>query len=270
MNHIIYQHKKVAYQLEGEGKLLVLLHGFCEDQSFWDEFKVDLLSTHQILTLDLPGFGQSEVPEQSSIAYMANAVQAVVEHINWKQFTLIGHSMGGYVTLAFAHHYPQYLNGIGLFHSHCFEDSAEKKAARLKSIDFVSANGSAPYVKQVIPSLFASDYFIQNAPLINQLVEKASKYSPEGIINALQAMHDKTDQSDLLKAITIPVLFIIGKKDLVTPYELCIKQTHYPATASIQVLENVGHMGMFEEKENCQKIIVDFIEFCEQQNTVEQ
>ena len=197
---------------------------------------------------------------------MPECLNSFLNHLDILHFIISGHSMGGYVSLSYGEKYSDNLSGLGLFHSHCFEDSAEKKGARKKSIDFVKEHGVGPYVKQVIPSLFAADFFIQNAPVISDLTEKAGSYAPGGVINALQAMHDKPDQSEILKQISVPVLFIIGKKDLVTPFDLCIEQTHYPEKASIHVLEEAGHMGMFEATGECQKILRDFVGYCLQKN----
>nr|HQU59328.1 alpha/beta hydrolase [Saprospiraceae bacterium] len=112
MKSITFQNKKIAYQSEGKGVPVVLLHGFCEDRTLWDEFSTSLLEeSFRVIRIDLPGFGKSEVIAGATIEQMAEAVRAVLKTLGQEQVVLIGHSMGGYVSLAFARLFPEALMG---------------------------------------------------------------------------------------------------------------------------------------------------------------
>ena len=261
-NYINYKDKKIAYEQEGKGPTIVLLHGFCEDSRVWDEFTPDLIDNHRIVTIDFPGFGSSERIPNITIEQMADAVAAVVNHLELSEIILIGHSMGGYVSLAFAEKHPDLLIGLGLFHSHPFADSDEKKAGRQKGMDFINEHGHFLFVKQLFPNLFVPNYAKSNSFLIDKLTYNAANYQPGSIVDALAAMKNRPDRSVVLTKFPKPVLFIIGREDKAVPEEASIAQTHLPNLASIHMLEKVGHMGMFEARKQTQRIIKGFVQFC--------
>ena len=159
MKFISFRNKKVAYQSEGRGLTVVFLHGFGEDSRVWEDFTADLLEeNYRVVVIDLPGQGKSETLEEMTVENMAEAVAAVVNKLQLELFVLIGHSMGGYVSLAFAEKYPQLLAGLSLFHSHPYADSDEKKANRQRSIEFVRDNGTVIFIKQLLPKLFSEKF----------------------------------------------------------------------------------------------------------------
>ncbi len=263
MKYINFREKKVAYTSKGKGTTVVLIHGFCEDGAMWDEFKQDLLEENfRVVCIDLPGAGKSEAMIGLSIEGMAEVVHAVIEELSLDKFVLIGHSMGGYVALNYAAKHEALLLGLGLFHSHPYADTPEKKEARQKSIDFIGRQGHVLFVKQLIPGLFPPVFVRSNAFLIEKLTYRATRYPGAGIVNALQAMKDRPDQSEVLKNIQVPVLFIIGAKDTAIPAEASIEQTHLPAVAQVHILEKVGHMGQFEAKKATQSMVRQFVGFC--------
>lgn len=258
MPTITFQNKKIGFSVQGKGTPLVLLHGFCEDSRMWDDF-LTLFNYRKIVRIDLPGFGESDLQDEPSIADMADTVKAVLDHLKIDKCVLIGHSMGGYVSLEFAKKHGEQLLGLGMFHSHPYEDSAEKKAGRDKSIDFIRRNGHIHYIKQVIPSLFAFDFSKGYQFEVNKMLYNAAQYSPEAIISALEAMQRRADNSAVLEKINCPVLFIVGKQDTAVPMEESLNQTALPKIADIHILPSVGHMGMFEAKRKTAKIIKNFL-----------
>lgn len=263
MKKLTFQDTAIAYDTVGKGAAVVLLHGFCEDSRMWEDFSQDLVEEkYRVITIDLPGFGQSAVWPDVRIADMAEAVDAVLKELKQDKVIMIGHSMGGYVSLAYAEKYPEKLIGLGLFHSHPYADSEDKKEGRQKGIGFIKRQGSALYVKQLIPALFAPDFVNSNAFLIEKLTFRASKYPAEGIIAGLQAMKNRPDRSAVLSSIACPVLFIIGKKDQAVPAKESMEQTHLPGISTIHIMEKVGHMGMFEATKHTQLYVRKFIAFC--------
>lgn len=266
MNFTIFEGKRVAYRAEGKGQALVLLHGLCEDSTIWDEFIKSLTGEFHIIRPDLSGFGESEILAESSVDKMAESVKAVLKDLNIARCVMVGHSLGGYVTAAFAKKYPSVLSGFGLFHSHPFQDTEEKMGERRRAIEFVKRNGHILYVKQLIPKLFAELFATSNEFLINSLIFKASQYKPETIIGAQQAMLDRADNGDVLKSATCPVLLIIGKQDKSIPFEVSKLMLPLPSVADILILPKVAHMGLFTARDRTAKAVKNFVGLC---NTLE-
>lgn len=262
MNFTIFEGKCVAYRTEGKGQALVLLHGLCEDGTIWDEFIKPLSGEFQIIRPDLSGFGESDILAESSIDKMADSVKAVLTDLNVSRCVMVGHSLGGYVTTAFAKRHPSIIAGFGLFHSHPFQDTEEKKTERRRAIEFVKRNGHVLYVKQLIPRLFAELFATSNEFLINSLIFKASQYKPETIVSAQQAMLDRADNGDVLKNATCPVLLIIGKQDTSVPFEVSKLMLSLPSIADIVILPRVAHMGLFTAKDRTAKEVRRFVALC--------
>ena len=261
MSEINFKEIKVNYSSRGKGEAIVFLHGFCEDSSVWDDF-ISTFKSNKIIRIDLPGFGSSEAMNNPSVELFADVVKSVLNHLEIKTCTLIGHSMGGYVSLAFAKKHAAHLNGLGIFRSYPYADSKEKKASRAKSIAFIKKNSHFHYIKQLFPNLFPPAFLSSNNFLVNKMIHRASSFSQAGIIGGLELMMNRPDNSEVLKNIKCPVLFIVGKEDEVIPFDKSMEQTALPDMAHIHVLKGVGHMGMFEATNETRKIIKFFVKFC--------
>ncbi len=261
MKSFQFKSKKIAYADNGAGPVVVLLHGFCEDKNMWDDF-IKHLNGYRILRIDLPGFGESDVLKNTTIEEMAEVVKEMLHHEKVEKCNLIGHSMGGYVALAFAEKYKKMLTGIGLFHSHPFADNEDIKKRRIKSCDFMKRHGHFELLKQLVPRFFAPKFAKKNKDLINDLIFRASFYNPEGIIEAQNAMMLRKDRTTVLKNSNVPVLFIVGLEDLLFDLNEGLEQTYLPEIASIHLLEGVGHGGMFEAEKKTGKQVKMFLDFC--------
>jgi len=267
MPTILYQNKKIEYQVSGTGQPVVFLHGYCEDQQMWDHF-IPLLPSAKYITIDLPGFGKSEVVPNISIAKMAEIVWEILKELGLKNIILIGHSMGGYISLAFAEKHPELLMGLGLFHTHPYADSDLQKKSRDKSINFLQRNGAAHYAKQLIPKLFPMGFTQFNNFLVNNLIYRASRIPVEGLIGGLEAMRDRPDRSKILTKVNCLVLFIIGKKDTTVDEKRALEQTTLADNSLIHILPKVGHMGMFERPKKTAAMVGQFINHCISNNQI--
>jgi len=264
MEFIEFQKQQVAFSdNKHKGTPVVFVHGYCEDQTMWDEFAEPFDLHYRIIKIDLPGFGLSEIKDAVSIKQMADTVIAVLKHLGVKKYILIGHSMGGYVSLEIAKKESKKLIGFSLFHSHPFEDEPDIKKKRLKAVDFIDEIGHELYVKQLLPRLFKKDFHKNHNHLIGKLVYQASRSPKEGLKNGQVAMANRVDNTQILKELNCPVQLIIGKLDETLAYEEMVKQVEMPKIGSIHILEKVGHMGMFSSKRELQKIVEGFLEFCE-------
>lgn len=242
-----HDNKNLHYRTAGEGMPVMLLHGFAEDHSIWDETFTALASKYKLIVPDLPGSGFSEITDVLTIDSMADACLAIIEREDCGPCVLIGHSMGGYVSLAIAEKSPELTGGLVLFHSSAFADDEEKKATRKKNISFILAQGSGAFIKQATPTLFSEKSKAMRPQMIESLIDKYSDFEAESLVAYQQAMINRPERLHILESIVKPVFFIIGKEDKAIPYDLSIRQSHLPSVAYIHVLEDSGHMGMLEQ-----------------------
>ncbi|MDC0230434.1 alpha/beta hydrolase [Aureispira] len=260
--YIIHKNSKVAYEQAGKGENLVLLHGFCEDSTLWANFTPVLSKKYHIITIDLSGFGKSDLLEEQSIDAMAEAVYAVLCYLSIKCCVMIGHSMGGYVGLCFAENHPELLSGLGLFHSHPFPDSEQKKADRKRVSEFINQHGIAPFAGHFVFNLFAKKFVAKRMAFIDRLIHKTSMHHSDAIIAASNAMIKRKDKSDVLAKLTCPALFIVGKQDNAISNDYSFRQLSLPSISSIHIFEDVGHMGMYEIPDKTLEVVEEFMDFC--------
>ncbi|MHC2991301.1 alpha/beta hydrolase [Pontibacter sp. HJ8] len=251
-----------TYSNAGSGDVLVFLHGFCESTEVWDAFTKPLQQKFRTIALDLPGFGNN-TPSGStdySMEGMADYVKQQLDQLGVKKCILVGHSMGGYVGMAFAEKYGSLLSGLCLFHSSALPDTEEKKDNRNKTIEFVEKHGVEKFMESFIEPLF----FSENRDRLRQeiaLMKKIGTATPqESVTGGLAAMRDRPDRSAVLAAAEFPVLFIFGKDDGAVPLDKALEQCHLPDNSMVYFLGQTGHMGMFERTYETRKAIEKFAE----------
>lgn len=240
----------------GQGNKVILIHGFCESSEIWNPFIDTLSSQNQIITIDIPGFGNSPAINYDSLDHLAEIFVTEFHKNGIEKAIIIGHSMGAYIALAILELFPQFVNGIGLFHSTPAADSEEKKLARDKNIHFVNQFGADKFTKVLIPNLFANSL---NQEQINSALNIAQSSTKEGIINALTAMKNRPDRTSLLKSSSLPNLIIAGKNDTLIPYQSLITLASQMPMVQLNILNNSGHMGFSEETELSLNILSHYL-----------
>ena len=265
-NNIVYKDATIFYTVSGTGKKIVLIHGFGEDGSIWQE-QVNFLKEHFcVIVPDIPGSGNSSFLKNANIDIYAEIIKEIVDAEAQKlpigkndEITMIGHSMGGYITLAFAEKFPQYLNSFSLFHSSAFADEQEKIDGRLKAIEFIKANGAYAFLKTSTPTLFTKQFSEKNPEKISSLIENGKKFTDETLIQYYTGMINRPNRTAVLKSFTKPVLFIIGEHDLAIPLNISLQQCYLPAISYVHILNESAHMGMWEEKEKANTLLLNFL-----------
>lgn len=254
--------KNLHYKDEGSGRALVLIHGFPESIAIWEDFTRTLTRHFRVIRIDLPGHGQSEMlGEVHTMEMMAEAVKVILDHAAVKECVMIGHSMGGYVALAFAEKYPEMLNGFGLFHSQSAADSEESKSNRDRTIALIKENRSN-FLHQFIPNLFAEQNRERCSEAIADLQSQAEKVTPESLVASMEGMKLRKDRTHVLAESKVPVLFILGKQDSKMPYESIMKQAALTNHAEILLLGDTAHMGFIESPDLTLRSVRDFAEKC--------
>jgi len=253
-----YTGKKINYKISGSGNCIVLLHGFLESLLIWDNFTDKLSSEFKLVAIDLPGHGNTDnFSETHTMEFMAETVKAVLDHLGIEECVMVGHSMGGYLTLAFAKQYPEMLNGFCLFHSQAAADSVEAKQNRDKTIKIVMDDRKG-FIRNFIPDLFAPSNREIYKDEIEVLKNRANATSKEGIVAALMGMKERSDKTDILKTFDKPILYIIGKEDSRIPVDTALSQCALANRCTVHILGGIGHMGYIEAKDETLSFIKQF------------
>ena len=241
---------------KGNGKPILLIHGFPFDQEIWDGYVEKFSDEFRVITIDLPGFGKSEpLKSPFTLEQVANTLLDFVVKNDLKKVNLIGHSLGGYVALAMVKNRPELFASLVLFNSTAYADSAEKKTSRSKAVEFIQKNGALLFATGFIPPLF----FNPTHPSIPKVKEIASKATSQAVIGYTLAMRDRPDHTKTLEVFKNPTLFLAGKNDPGIPVDSIIKQAAHCQKAEIHIFENVSHMGMLEKPEETASKIKDFL-----------
>ena len=239
----------ISYRDVGAGLPVVLLHGFGEDSEIWNEQLPGLLPFCRLIIPDLPGSGRSPRWMESKVAMeaFADCIDEILSRENIGECIMLGHSMGGYITLAFAEKFPHKLSAWGLIHSSAYADTDEKIMTRKKGIQHIEAYGPQSFLKTSIPTLFSKRTQLENASIISALIEKGSTFSKEALIQYYQAMITRPDRRHVLKSSEIPVLFILGTEDVAAPMKDILDQVQLPNQSFVFIIEETGHMSMIEK-----------------------
>jgi pimeloyl-ACP methyl ester carboxylesterase len=260
---IIFDNSRIYYRSIGNGSTVILIHGFGEDGEVWRNQIEFLKNSYQLVIPDLPGTGRSEMIEDMSMEGMAEVIKTIIDKEtppnSSAKVAMIGHSMGGYIALAFAEKYDALLNSFGLFHSTAYADSEEKKQVRRKGIEFIEQHGAFEFLKTTTPNLFSQQTKDERPILIDEQISGMHNFSSLALVSYYNAMINRPDRRDILKKMNVPVLFVIGEHDNAVSPQDSLQQTHLPENSYIHILAASGHMGMLEEAEKCNRLLKIFL-----------
>jgi len=201
------------------------------------------------------------VSATASIATRSAELKAFIRReVGMAKVHVIGHSMGGYISLALAEKYPETLKGLGLFHATAYEDKPEKKESRQKSIEFIRKHGPAPYVRQSLPGLFSEHFKNRHPEKVQEQIGRYANFNPDSLVQYLDAMRNRKDKTRILQNMKIPALFLMGEEDPAAPLQDMLEQCHLPQISYIHILADTAHMGMLENTNLCNSFIDRFLE----------
>lgn len=251
---IHFQGAEIYYSVAGEGEATVLLHGFLESSEIWEEFLPEFSGYGKIITIDLPGHGKSGCVEDiHSMELMAEVVFEVLKTTGVKKANFIGHSMGGYVGLAFLEKYREMVQDFMLLNSTPQADSEEKKEIRERSVDLVQKNKRS-YVSMAINNLLSPRNAERFEPEISKLKENALKFPVKGITAALKGMKIRTERTIVLKNYRRKKILVAGLEDpLIKIHDL--KRLAAQCSCSFITFSG-GHLSYIENKDEFKKLCI--------------
>lgn len=252
--------RQLFYSVRGNGTPVVLLHGYLESSEIWDSFAEKLSVDFNVVTIDLPGHGFSDVfGNVYSMEFMATIVKELLDSLGLEKAFICGHSLGGYVALAFLELYPEYLSGYCLFHSHPFADPPEAIEKRLREIAIVKAGKKDLMYPDNVTRMFAPSNLEKFHDALQRSKDIASKIPGDGIIAVLKGMIERPSRLSFMEEGRVPCLWILGSMDNYIPCEAIQSRVNLTSNAKVVVLKNSGHIGFIEEEDLSVRTIKDFM-----------
>ncbi|WP_045689738.1 alpha/beta fold hydrolase [Hymenobacter sp. AT01-02] len=240
---------------------IVFLHGFLESNEIWDEFLADFPSHYRVLRPNLPGYGPDPQPAADySLEAAADYLQATLKKEGAHEVLLVGHSMGGYVALAFAEKFPAQVAGLCLFHSSSLPDAEEDAERRQRNREFLQQHGVAAFTQEFLKPQFAAAHRESMTNHLEMLQRIGAAVPLETALGGIDAIARRPDRRLVLEKATYPVLFIAGKDDKAVPLEKTHEESLLPDHCTVLWLANVGHVGFLERPTDTRKAIEGFAE----------
>jgi pimeloyl-ACP methyl ester carboxylesterase len=258
--YIHHKGKKIHYSDEGAGHTVVLVHGYLETGDVWKDFASLISEKFRVITIDLPGHGHSDIyGEIHSMDFLAEAVCGLLDTLGIEKAFITGHSLGGYVALAFVEEFSSRLTGYCLFHSHPFADSEEALKKREREIMIVKAGKKFLMYPENVQRMFADSNLEGFGEQLEGMKKVASEIPAEGIIAVLKGMMARPSRLKIMEEGRVPCLWVLGSMDNYIPCDMMKQKVRLPVNAELLVLEKSGHLGFIEEKEKSAKALTDFI-----------
>lgn len=239
-----YHDTPIYYEEQGKGPPLLLIHGFLESSTMWRPFLPGLTKHKTVITLDLPGHGQSGwISKVHTMELMADVVNELLNHLNIGNLSIVGHSMGGYVSLAFAEVHSDKVDELVLLNSTPAADSKERKRNRDRALDALSENAEL-FLGMAIGNLFSPENRKRYSEEILRLKKEALTFPLAGIKAAMRGMKERKDRTDVLAGLKSRKVMISAKNDPVIPFSTS-KQLAIRCKTPLKEVQG-GHMSHVE------------------------
>lgn len=251
----------IDYRDQGTGVPVIFIHAFPLNQSMWDEQVAALSSICRAVTLDLRGFGLSDVPDGPySMDQMAADVHGLMTELGIDKAVLAGLSMGGYISFAFYRNYPDKVQAIVLADTRASADTEEGRDKRLKSAERAEGEGARAIADDMVPLALAPSTVENNPDVVQRMRRMAEANSPKGIAAAQRGMAARRDSKDLLAHVDFPVQIIVGSEDKLTSVAEAEKMRDRVRHARFHIIEGAGHLSNLERADEFNRVLIDFIQ----------
>ena len=252
-----YKNAAIFYTDSGKGPAVVLIHGFLENTTMWNLIIPELSKRNRVIAIDLLGHGKSDcIGYTHSMELFAETLEAVLKKVRIRKCILVGHSLGGYVALAFAEKHPKRVKGLCLMNSTSNEDTADRKLLRTRANKMVHKNFSN-LVRMSFTNLFSEESRIVFKDQMKNALSEAMQTPIQGYIAGQEGMKLRPNRNHVLAENSFKKLIIMGKKDAVLDYKTSLEEVE--KTNSKHVVLPQGHMSHIENLEKLILILKDFL-----------
>jgi pimeloyl-ACP methyl ester carboxylesterase len=244
----------------GQGIPVILIHAFPMNQAMWADQVQALGPICRVITLDLRGFGGSDVLSGPYwMALMASDVRGLMSRLGLERAVLLGLSMGGYVAMSFYRNFPDAVRGLVLADTRAAADNPQGRERRLKSAEKAEREGTESVVDEMVQVLLSQTAIDSRPDVVQRVREIALQNRPEGLAAAQRGMAARVDSSETLASSDCPALVIVGSDDrLTTPQETVGWQRRMP-NSRLEIIDGAGHLSNIEQPGAFNRAVADFI-----------
>ncbi len=256
----LWKNITINYYENGKGKPLVLIHAFPFSASIF-QHQIKYLSNYHTIAPDLPGFGKSPPLEKDTpftMENMADMIASLCDHLNFEKIALLGVSMGGYISLAFANQYSSRLSALIISNSKATADTTEKVEERKITAKNVVIEGSS-ILLGMIPKLLSNSTVKNNPTIVYNIKNKILTTNTNSIASALLGMASRKDMNHILAKLKIPILIITGNEDTIITTEDINSMASFAKQAIIIKIKNGSHLSNIDNPDEYNKAIIDFL-----------
>lgn len=252
---------ELAYTDAGSGPAVVFLHGFPFDRSMWSGQVERLSASFRVIAPDLRGHGETTVTSgPSTMEEMAEDVVALLDELNVPRAVICGLSMGGYVALALYRAHPSRVRALVLADTRAKADTEDARLTREENARRALAEGMGPIADSMLPKLLSERTREREPEVVARVREMMLGVNPEGAAAALRGMALRRDQTDLLPKTDVPVLFLVGSEDIVTPPSDAEAMHALIEGSRLRVVEGAGHVSNVERPDEFDRALAEFLE----------
>ncbi|MBN8823616.1 MULTISPECIES: alpha/beta hydrolase [unclassified Spirosoma] len=237
-----------------QSPVICLIHGHGVDASIWDSIYADLALETRVLKPDF-----AYLTSHHTIEAYAEDLYTQLQTAQVDQVVLVGHSMGGYIALAFAEQHPAMIHGLVLYHSTALADDENRKEVRRHAIEDLKTNGSAPFIQKQLPKMVAPDYPVDKT---QQLIDRFIKLPADALIAGMSAMAGRPDRTHVLREATYPILLVLGRNDQIIAHDKAADLANLSDYIRIETIEDAGHLSMVEQPGESFQILKAFGTLC--------
>ena len=251
---------ELAFDDEGSGPAILLLHGYPFNRTMWREQVDALKRMHRVVAVDLRGHGESEVTDGVvTMEDMARDAKALLDRLGINRVAIAGLSMGGYVALEFCHIFPTSVRAVILADTRAQADTEEAKANRAVQIEKALHEGMAAIADAMLPKLLTPETMSHSPELVERVREMMTTTSPRGAAAALRGMVRRQDFRSFVSRILAPTLLLVGRLDQITPVEDSEFMHREIGGSRLEIIEGAGHVSNLERPQQFNKALLSFL-----------
>lgn len=233
-----------------DAPVIIFIHGFPLNKTMWDNQMNALKEVYRIISYDIRGHGDSEIGyDDFSIKLFATDLLLLMDALKIEKASLCGLSMGGYIALNAIENHPECFDALVLCDTNCIADPPVVKQKRLNTIESIRDFGMERYVDDSIVHLFAPESFTTHQEVVSEVKEMMLNTSEQSLSKTLLALSQRKATCSKLPEITIPVLFLVGEEDVITPPEASELMHEKIKNSTLHIIKQAGHLSNLENPE---------------------